>query len=381
MVGRLTGALRERFRRLRPGDRRRGAAHTSAPKVAAAAAIMSFAAFAGILATLWLVAAGGGKPLDRDVVIALPPAIEARSDAAPPPSAGIDGGLVVSPLTSAAFSRLPPLVPDAPLPPAPDPALIQTTSGGRLPTISADGRLPRQVYARSHDGRDERARLVIIIAGIGLSRAASEAAIDRLPGVIVLAIDAYAAHPDDWARAARRHRHEILATIPLEDADFPFRDDGPRALRVAASADENVQRLHSLLGLFTGYVGALAVGGTAFDEDVVSLQSVLDGLQARGLLLVDATGSRETPRIRMSGRLGPPLIRVDVSIDDSLGAASIDRQLANLETIARERSVGVALAGPYPKTLERLRAWISALDDRRYVLAPVSAVVDTKDLR
>jgi polysaccharide deacetylase 2 family uncharacterized protein YibQ len=202
-----------------------------------------------------------------------------------------------------------------------------------------------------------------------------------LPGVIVLAIDAYAAHPDDWARAARRSGHEILATIPLEGADFPFRDDGPRALRVAASADENVQRLHSLLGSFTGYVGALAVGGTAFDEDVVSLQSVLDGLQGRGLLLVDATGSRATPRIRMSGRLGPPLIRVDVSIDDSLGAASIDRQLADLETIARERATGVVLAGPYPKTLERLRAWISALDDRRCVLAPVSAVVDTKDLR
>jgi polysaccharide deacetylase 2 family uncharacterized protein YibQ len=55
--------------------------------------------------------------------------------------------------------------------------------------------------------------------------------------------------------------------------------------------------------------------------------------------------------------------------------------LADLETIARERATGVALAAPYPKTLERLRAWISALDDRRYVLAPVSAVVDTKDLR
>jgi polysaccharide deacetylase 2 family uncharacterized protein YibQ len=318
--------------------------------------------------------------VDRDVVITLPPPTSARADTAPL-SARIDGGLVVSALTSAAFSRPPPLVPDAPLPPAPDPALIQTTSIGRLPMIAADGRLPRQVYARPHGGPDERARLVIIISGIGLSRSASEAAIDRLPGPVVLAIDAYAAHPDDWARAARRSGHEILVTIPLEEADFPFRDDGPRALRVAASADENVQRLDSLLGSFTGFVGALAVGGTAFGDDAVSLQSVLEGLQARGLLLVDAIGSRETPHIRMSGALGPPLIRVDVSIDDSSGAASIDQQLANLETIARERATGVVLAASYPKTLERLRAWISALDDRRYVLAPVSAVVDTKDLR
>jgi hypothetical protein len=135
--------------------------------VAAAAVIVSFAAFSGLLATLWLIAAGDGKPPDRCVVLALPPAAEALSDAAPPVSAGVDGGLVVSPLTSAAFSRLPPLVPDAPLPPAPDPALIQTTSNGPLPTIAADGRLPRDVYARPHDRRDERARLVIIVSGPG----------------------------------------------------------------------------------------------------------------------------------------------------------------------------------------------------------------------
>ncbi|MGE5441873.1 MAG: divergent polysaccharide deacetylase family protein, partial [Bacteroidota bacterium] len=316
----------------------------------------------------------------RDVVVALPPTTETGADTAPPSSAGIDGGIVVSPLTPAAFGRLPPLVPDAPLPPAPDPALIQATSSGRLPAISADGRLPRDVYARPHDRRDERARLVIIISGIGLSRAASEAAIERSPGAVVLAIDAYTARPDDWARAARRSGHEILATIPLEDAGGPVHDEGPRALRLAASADENVQRLHAVLGSLTGYVGALAVGGTMFGEDAASPQSVLDELRGRGLLLVDATGTRETPRVRLSGPLGPPLIRVDVSIDDILGAASIDRQLADVETIAGQRSVGIALARPYPTTLERLRAWISALDERRFVLAPVSAVVGGDEL-
>ena len=266
-----------------------------------AAFMMSFTVFAGILATLWLVAAGDGGEGHRDVVIALPPATEALTDTAPSPSAGIDGGLVVSPMTPVAFSRLPPLALEGPLPPAPDPALIQTTSGGPLPVVF-DGRLPRDVYARPHDPRDERARLVIIVSGVGLSRSASQAAIDRLPGAIVLGIDAYAARPDDWARAARRSGHEILATIPLEQTGAPFHDDGPRALRAAASVDDNLRRLHAVLGSLTGYVGALAVGGTAFGDDAVSLRSVLlDGLRTRGLLLVDATAGRESPLIRMPG--------------------------------------------------------------------------------
>jgi uncharacterized protein len=374
MPGRPRNALRERLRRLLPGDARRGASRTSVRRAALTAVVTSFVASVAILATLWLVAAGGGPTSHREVVIALPPTTETGADGALPPSAGIDGGLVIPPSASAAFGRLPPLARDTPLTPAPDPALIQTTSSGRLPTIAADGRLPREVYARPHDRRDERARLVIIIAGIGLSRAASEAAIDRLPGAVVLAIDAYAARPDDWARAARQSGHEILATVPLENAAIPFHDDGPRALRLAASADENVQRLHAVLGSLTGYVGALAVGGTTFGEDAVSQQSALDELRERGLLLVDATAVREPPRVRVSGPPGP-LVRVDVSIDDTLSAASIDRRLADVETIAGARSVSVVLARPYPITLERLCAWMSALDDRRFVLAPVSAVV------
>jgi polysaccharide deacetylase 2 family uncharacterized protein YibQ len=61
------------------------------------------------------------------------------------------------------------------------------------------------------------------------------------------------------------------------------------------------------------------------------------------------------------------------------GAESIDRQLADLMTIADTRASGVVLGYANPAILERLRAWMSGLDDRRYVLAPVSAVVDARD--
>ena len=115
-------------------------------------------------------------------------------------STGIDGGLTVSPFTAISFSSLPPLAPSAPLASAPDPALIEFSSAGGLPVIAADGRLPRQVYARPYEPADGRAKLVVIVAGIGLNKAASEAAIERLPGAVVLAIDAYAARPDAWAR-------------------------------------------------------------------------------------------------------------------------------------------------------------------------------------
>ena len=73
-----------------------------------------------------------------------------------------------------------------------------------------------------------------------------------------------------------------------------------------------------------------------------------------------------------------PAVSVDVVLEPA-GAEAIDRQLADLKTIADARSSGVVLAYANPATLDRLRAWMSGLDERRYVLAPVSAVADASD--
>ena len=78
---------------------------------------------------------------------------------------------------------------------------------------------------------------------------------------------------------------------------------------------------------------------------------------------------RYSRRRERTERFNIPVLRVDIVLGPA-GAGTIDRQLADLEKIAGERSSGIALVQVYPATLERLRAWISALDARRYVLSP-----------
>lgn len=372
MAGRLSHAVWYAPRLLRLGEYSPDKSRSLAPAIAMGLAL-ACASFALVVSILWLLAPEGAGFAARSVVVTLPfPPDE--HPAGPPASAGIDGGLIVPPMTAAAFNRLPPLAPDAPLAPAPDPALIQTTAFGGLPVIAADGRLPRQIYARPHDAADARAKLVIIVAGIGLNRAASEAAIERLPAAVVLAIDAYADRPDAWARAARHAGHELLAMVPLQEADSTLYERGPWALRASASADENGKRLQTVLGAFTGYVGMLGVGARAPEPNDGDFEVLLGAARSRGLLLVDGTEDKAAPLARMTRSPDAPVVRADMVIDPA-GALAIDRQLADLEKIAGARSSGVAMAQAYPATLERLRAWMSALDDRRYVLAPVSALI------
>jgi polysaccharide deacetylase 2 family uncharacterized protein YibQ len=251
--------------------------------------------------------------------------------------------------------------------------LIEETPIGTLPRVAADGRQPRLVYARPFEAGDRRARLSIIVSEIGLSRIASEAAIHRLPGPVVMAISAYAASPQQWAQAARRAGHEILASIPLQPQHRRGEDAGPRALRPAADPQENMQRLLSSLARFTGYTGVLLNG------DAASLggraEPLLQSLRTRGLLFVNgATSSGGASPAALAGRPGLAHVSVTIAIDTS-EAAVIDRQLDAVVALARERSYAVATIPATPVALERLRGFLSGLDAQRFVLAPISAVV------
>ena len=78
------------------------------------------------------------------------------------------------------------------LKPAPDPALTEPGRHGLLPRISPDGRLAWRVYARPFDTTDGRPRIAIVLGNLGISDAATETAIQQLPGGITLAFSPYA---------------------------------------------------------------------------------------------------------------------------------------------------------------------------------------------
>ena len=61
---------------------------------------------------------------------------------------------------------------------------------------------------------------------------------------------------------------------------------------------------------------------------------------------------------------------------DEISRVAIDERLAEVERIAQEVGAAVAVAQPYPVSLERLREWIQTLDEKGIALAPVSAVVN-----
>ena len=285
-----------------------------------------------------------------------------------------DSGVVVSPVSLVAFSNMPEVPAGPPLSRVPDPALVEQGAYGPLPRVGADGRRPWRVYARPFDARGERPRIAIIVTGLGLSQAATGAAITRLPGSVTLAFDPYAKGLDDWIPLAREAGHEVLLSLPMESANFPVHDPGPYALRTSLAPAENLRRLEFVLSRLSGYVGVVTLMGSGFTTAEEQLRPLLEALRGRGLLFVEAVRAPKTLAPEMAAEIDLPHVANDMVLDENPSRAAIDIRLAELEGIFRKHTTAVAMAAPNPATLERIAAWAATLEGKNLALAPVSAV-------
>jgi hypothetical protein len=267
----------------------------------------------------------------------------------------------------------------------PDPALLEPLSKGspqNLPRIAADGRLPMQVYAAGFDHSSRRPRIGVLLAGIGMNDAESNAAIRTVPAAVSLAVSPYAVanRPNlpKLLATARTTGHEYLIAIPLEPAGFPLNDPGPSTLLTGAPAAANVQTLRWALSRIDGYVGVTGVIGTMRGERLAAMtdqmDAVLSELSGRGLLYVDPrAGSGPLPKTW--GR------HVDLVIDDAADQGVADRtmiesKLAALEQLARDNGSALGLVMlPTPVAVARIAAWSNGLVNRGLALAPVSALI------
>jgi polysaccharide deacetylase 2 family uncharacterized protein YibQ len=257
--------------------------------------------------------------------------------------------------------------------PAPDRDLIEESEEGPLPVVGPDGRAPWRVYARPFEDAAARPRIAIVLMDLGLSKAATNAAI-RMPGTVTLSFAPYARDLGAWSTLARAAGHEIMLDIPMEPVGYPSDDPGPHTLLTSLSADDNIARLEWLLSRFAGYVGIVDQMGSKFTASRDAVQPVLAALERRGLMVLDSRVTSGSVLFDLAQEMGLPSAASDGFLDDVASRAAIDDQLVQLERRAREKGYAVGIGRPYPVTIERIAAWLPAARTRGFAIAPVSAL-------
>lgn len=288
-----------------------------------------------------------------------------------------DGGVTVPQVGVRTFARMPVVPLDKSLSVVPDLKLTEQTDQGLLPVVGVDGRKPWQVYAKPFTADEKARKVAIIVTGLGMSKAATEAAISRLPGAVTLAFSPYADGLEDWVVKARDAGHEVLLSLPLQPESFPFHDPGPYALMAYNSAEDTVSQLNYLLSRMVGYVGLLNTEGTKYVSRDDLMEPLLKQLNKRGLMYVDAATSRKSISREIASYVGIPRVFSQTRLDSKPSKHGVDDSLEALEMALQSQNTQVAVTRAYPIVLEQLAHWIKNLQQKNIILAPVSALADT----
>ncbi|BEV45445.1 divergent polysaccharide deacetylase family protein [Afipia carboxidovorans] len=256
--------------------------------------------------------------------------------------------------------------------------LLENSRYGLVP-VSADGLKPWRVYAASTDLQRARAATMptisLVIGGLGVGSAKTNDAVLRLPGAVTLAFTPYGSDPGKLIARARAQKHEVLLQVPMEPYDYPDNDPGPQTLLATASAEQNVDRLMWHMSRFRGYVGLANFMGSRFVVSDAAMQPIVQEAARRGLAWFDDGSVPRSLAGQLAGAQGAPSTTADLVIDQVPTSAEIDKNLAKLENLARERGAAVGMASALPVSIERIGAWAQRLENRGILLVPLTTTL------
>jgi polysaccharide deacetylase 2 family uncharacterized protein YibQ len=293
---------------------------------------------------------------DVRVALAPPPGPAAASldelvlgGTAGPPPTGADGfaaeGLV-------ALASPPPATPIAVVrPAAARPATVAPPAGGR-PTIS------------------------IVIDGLGAASPQSGSLSARaiaLPAPLALAWLPRAPHLADQVAQGAAHGHEALLHLPTESLGRAHA--GPGVLRTWLPPAANLAALRADLALLPDAVGLTEDEASVAALSVPLMDLVMGELRARHLGFLDDGALPGDAALRRAEAAGLPAASHDLFIDGDPDPAAIRARLAEAEGIARRRGHAILIAHPRPSTLDVLEQYLPSLNERGFVLWPVSAAL------
>ena len=199
---------------------------------------------------------------------------------------------------------------------------------------------------------------------------------------MTLAFAPYGSSLQRWVDKARLEGHEVLLQLPLEPFDYPDRNPGEHTLLASSDPSLYEDDLAWNLGRMTSYAGVMNYMGGRFTEDRRDRCAVPLQDRASAASSISTTErSPESVALEVGRSLGAPVAGADIVLDAERSAAAIERSLAALEVMARERGSAIGVASAFPLSTATIARWARQAADRGILLVPVSAAATAHESR
>ena len=212
------------------------------------------------------------------------------------------------------------------------------------------------------------ARVAIVIDDIGYRYTDQQAL--SLPGAITYSILPHTPYGKTLALKANAKQNDVLLHIPMEAENG--KKLGPGAL---TSAMDEAQINASLNASFEEIPFAIGINNhmgshlTQLDKPMTWTMSFL---KKHHLLFLDSKTSKKSKAGSIARKLGVPVKRRHVFLDNQLSQKYINQQFQLLIRKAKNKDFAIAIAHPHPETMQALQQLIPTLAENNIQLVPLS---------
>lgn len=224
-------------------------------------------------------------------------------------------------------------------------------------------------------------RIAIIIRDLGLDERETYSAINSLRPEITLAFSPYGRESKGWALRAKQSGHEVFIGVPMEPSNIAVSDAAPNMLLASLPANENMKRLDWVLSQIDGYQGVINMMGGKLAQTPDAIRPFMQTVKERGIAYVDDGAAAHPYAIMLAAQLDVRYRVADGKIGVQPSSTGMQRELQELEQIAKTKGTALGVASADPETLRQLVVWSAALPAKNITLVPASQIVSALKLQ
>ena len=235
------------------------------------------------------------------------------------------------------------------------------------------------LFILDHDARTvrETGQIAIVLDDFGYA-AGSDWLFERfcaLPYPLTLAILPNEGRVRSLIDRARANGHEVLVHLPMEPDDYPHKDPGDDAVLV--NQDEKTIRMlvRKAIRRVPGAVGVNNHMGSRATADARTMEQVLREVDRKGMFFLDSRTSPSSVAFAVARRMDVAALSRDLFIDPVDDAASVEKRLWELATLAARNGRAIGIGHDREQTLLALEAVLPRLEARGFHIVPVSKLV------
>lgn len=216
------------------------------------------------------------------------------------------------------------------------------------------------------------AEVAIIIDDLGYNKENGLAMIN-LPGALTYAVIPHSPNAVFLAKFANSKHKEIMLHAPMSNiSDFPMGDIG---LNESMEEDEFNHALIKAINSVPHIRGVNNHMGSLLTQKHLPMEWTMQRLSERGLYFIDSRTTSQSIAWRTAQISNVPSLKRDVFLDNERDPQSIDHQFMLLIQKAKRKGYAIAIAHPYPETINYLKQNLGKLAASGIELVPASTLV------